>query len=137
MVDAIASVATKAASSTNSLGAAADFSSTASAGSSHASAGGGLADAFQNAVSTLKTHDTALGATGAAHDPVAAAKAQMQPADAKSLIADTTPKIDVKSGNANGLGALEKSFDHAVFVSLVSQVVGGVSQATTTLVKQS
>ena len=41
-----------------------------------------------------------------------------------------------KSGLTEGNDALRKSFDHAVYVTLVSQVIGGVSQTTSTLIKQ-
>ncbi|WP_406854814.1 hypothetical protein ABEG18_20045 [Alsobacter sp. KACC 23698] len=38
---------------------------------------------------------------------------------------------------ADAFKSLEKSYDHAIFVNLVSQVMGGVSHSVSTLIRQS
>jgi hypothetical protein len=56
-------------------------------------------------------------------DPVESVKQEIRPQ------ANSEPASD---GNT----MLRKSFDHAIFVTLVSQVVSGLSQTTSTLLKQ-
>jgi hypothetical protein len=109
------------------------------------------ADSFRDTLSKLhdeinQFHPNA--SQNSAHaDPVAAAKADMLPSPWKGQAASTpdatpasmnatnpTSPTSGTSDNANTV--LRKSFDHAVYITLVSQVVGGVSQAASTLIKQ-
>lgn len=113
------------------------------------------ADSFRETLGSI--HDSATRfqtdpvITSKMGDPVEAAKASILPSPwmnapsagkAKSAQASTASLAG--TGGANGanppitLGneALKQSFDHAVFVTLVSQVIGGVSQTTSTLIKQ-
>ena len=79
-------------------------------------------------------------------DPVQAAKNDVLPSPWKaSAKAGETGGAgsnaqDVVSSQAKALAegnkALRQSFDHAIFVTLVSQVISGVSQTTSTLVRQ-
>lgn len=104
-------------------------------------AGSGAADAFRSILDAFKSHTSGAEqqkGVSPATDPVAAAQADLlsAPTDAKSVTLSTKPEAAVGATSDADASMLQKSFDHAIFVSLVSQVVGGVSQATSTLVRQ-
>jgi hypothetical protein len=94
----------------------------------------GVSEAFrgfiENFQSSSANYAKVVGTSGG--DPVEAAKQdlapQLDPSEGGSLTARTADE---------SFKVLNQSFDHAIFVTLVSQVVGGVSQATSTLIRQS
>lgn len=114
------------------------------------------ADSFRETLGSI--HDSATRfqtdpvITSKMGDPVEAAKASILPspwmnapsaggANAKTQTSTASLAGAGASNGANppislGNEALKQSFDHAVFVTLVSQVIGGVSQTTSTLIKQ-
>ena len=100
----------------------------------------GAADAFRSVMEAFRSNTQGIEASKAATsgDPVAAAQAELMsaPTEAKSVTLSTRPDAAHPAGGDAGAVMLEKSFNHAIFVSLVSQVVGGVSQAISTLVRQ-
>lgn len=104
----------------------------------------GAGEAFQSMLNAFHSEASGYEAPGGPSlnsDPVAAAKTEFTSADkdgASVTLAPTKPG-DAANGlgqHDGGLTVLQKSFDHAIFVTLVSQIVSGVSQATTTLVRQ-
>jgi len=111
------------------------------------------ADAFRETIG--KVHDELnkfspeAGQNHVKADPVEAAKNDILPspwktggADAATKTASATAPASATNApaapqtSADGNNVLRKSFDHAIYVTLVSQVIGGVSQATSTLIKQ-
>ncbi len=113
--------------------------SLAESGSS-ATPASGLSSTFQTFMENFQSSGANFEGSvnaGGANDPVAAARASMTGgADAKSVVLAPAPSPDAMAAKNPGTEVLQKSFDHAVFVSLVSQIVSGVSQATSTLVRQ-
>lgn len=115
------------------------------------------ADAFRETLGNI--HDNAMrfqsepGMQSAKPDAVEAARNEILPSPYRSQpkaggTSATTP-TEGSSGSAladtvamhskslqEGNKALRQSFDHAIFVTLVSQVISGVSQTTSTLVRQ-
>ncbi|WP_284178538.1 hypothetical protein [Rhabdaerophilum sp. SD176] len=102
-----------------------------------------LARAHEEITTKGTANDTPASMKG---DPVAREMAQILPSPWKSAsgAGDASPK-----GNPQTTGAtppanpasaandvLRQSFDHAIAVTLISQVVGGVSQTTSTLIRQ-
>lgn len=81
-------------------------------------------------------------------DPVEALKADMLPSPWKTASAPPTETAGQTAAPQGGAttapttsssesnNVLRKSFDHAIQVTLVSQVVGGLSQTTSTLIRQ-
>jgi hypothetical protein len=84
-------------------------------------------------------------------DPVQAAKSEILPSPWQSSAGagSSAAAASGQSGNSTdtvinaqtkalkeGNQTLRQSFDHAIYVTLVSQVIGGVSQTTSTLVRQ-
>jgi hypothetical protein len=118
------------------------------------------ADAFRETMGRIHDEVVRFQADGQSGpkpaDPVEAAKAEMLPSPWKASPAGDAnaaakPGSDGKPGEATAAapaqaspanGAVEsnsvlrKSFDHAIFITLVSQVVGGISQTTSTLIRQ-
>lgn len=115
------------------------------------------ADSFRETLGNI--HDSATRfqtdpvITSKMGDPVEAAKASILPSpwmNAPSAGGGNTKAPQTSTASLAGAGAsnsanppislgneaLKQSFDHAVFVTLISQVIGGVSQTTSTLIKQ-
>lgn len=106
---------------------------------SGAKTAGPLAEIATNALSSAHTKIDALAkqmpnkADSAGSDEVAAAMREMSPKDA-----------DISSNAANAgdagndkMDALNKSFDHAIFMAMVNQVISGVGDTSRTLIRQS
>ncbi|MCC2110473.1 MAG: hypothetical protein KDJ16_00390 [Hyphomicrobiales bacterium] len=110
------------------------------------SAGNGLdrsAEAFSNVMSDVHTNvekfkaDPAAGVGTMKADPVKEAKVDLLPSPWVLHPAKSGEKPPVEmGGNQEMVGVLSKSFDHAIFLSLVSQVVGGLSHTTSSLIRQ-
>ena len=110
------------------------------------SAGNGLdrsAEAFSNVMSDVHANvekfkaDPATGTSSLKADPVKDAKADLLPSPWVLHPAKTGDKPPAATGGGQEMiGVLSKSFDHAIFLSLVSQVVGGLSHTTSSLIRQ-
>ena len=113
------------------------------ASSTQAEAGAGSPDAAADFRETLeRVHDQFgkfdASRVGKAADPVEAAKAEMLPSPWKTSAGHGAGQTSGASATtqSDGNQSLRQSFDHAIFVTLVSQVVSGVSQTTSTLIRQ-
>lgn len=122
---------------------------------------GAAADTFRVAAASVQTQAAAPAPTGSltetlgsvhdtlqslrpsptmGADPIAGQVGEMLPSPwVNSGVARTgaTTGAEPQMTPADGFKALEKSYDHAIFVNLVSQVMGGVSHSVSTLVRQS
>ncbi|MCZ8259067.1 MAG: hypothetical protein O9333_02935 [Beijerinckiaceae bacterium] len=106
----------------------------------------GFRDALARAHEEITTKGTGNdAATAAKADPVAREMSQILPSPWKSAsgageAAATAPTTGAAAPPATPASAsndvLKQSFDHAIAVTLISQVVGGVSQTTSTLIRQ-
>lgn len=86
------------------------------------------ADAFRAVLEGVHTDVTRF-----ANDPTTAARG---PDPVEAAKAEIAPPTTAPDAIADGNQILRKTFDHAVFVTLVSQVVSGLSQTTSTLIRQ-
>lgn len=106
----------------------------------------GFREALARAHEEITTKGTGNDATTAAKaDPVAREMSQILPSPWKSAsgageAAATAPTTGAAAPPPTPASAandvLKQSFDHAIAVTLISQVVGGVSQTTSTLIRQ-
>lgn len=108
------------------------------------------ADAFRDTLSKVHDELKKFSAEGSQNskpaDPVEAAKAEMLPSPWKSASATEASlaaqqaagpqAAPTPNATSDGNQVLRKSFDHAIYVTLISQVVGGLSQTTSTLTRQ-
>lgn len=108
------------------------------------------AEGFREALARAHEEITTKGAgqdasTAAKADPVAREMSQILPSPWKSAsgageAAATAPTTGAAAPPPTPASAandvLKQSFDHAIAVTLISQVVGGVSQTTSTLIRQ-
>ena len=116
------------------------------------------ADAFRDLLGSIHDNVSKFQAEQAPStsriDPVETAKSDILPSPFKSApksggatgpagaLAESgsgsalDPAAANRAALAEGNTALKKSFDHAMFVTLVSQVISGVSQTTSTLIRQ-
>ncbi len=108
------------------------------------------AEGFREALARAHEEITTKGtgndaATAAKADPVAREMSQILPSPWKSAsgageAAATAPTTGATAPPPTPASAandvLKQSFDHAIAVTLISQVVGGVSQTTSTLIRQ-
>jgi hypothetical protein len=109
---------------------------------------------FREALSRVHDEIASKGGAGqdagraATVDPVAREASKILPSPWKtSLSPDAAGRANAAAGSQNPAApapgaateannVLQKSFDHAIAVTLISQVVGGFSQTTTTLIRQ-
>ncbi|MEZ5840543.1 MAG: hypothetical protein R3D02_08960 [Hyphomicrobiales bacterium] len=101
------------------------------------------AEVFSNVLSDVHANVEKLGADPAVqngtreNDAVRDAKEALLPSP--WVLHPAGPGAEHAANMKGGdqmIGVLSKSFDHAVFLSLVGQVVGGLSHATSSLIKQ-
>jgi hypothetical protein len=100
------------------------------------------ADGFRDALARAhdeiaKSNFNSPGTPAVAADPVAQQASQMLPSPWKGPVENAAASnAPPPSAATEANGVLRQSFDHAIAVTLISQVVGGLSQTTSTLIRQ-
>lgn len=95
---------------------------------------------FARALEGLHDRMTRSGLGGPPADPVAKEVQSLLPSpwldSAASRVTPETAAVPA-AGHETAVDTLKRSFDHAIFVTLVGQVMGGVSRSASTLIHQS
>lgn len=105
---------------------------------SGAQSAGPLAEIATNALSSAHTKIDALSKQmpnnldSSGKDEVAAAMRDMSPKDGNI----SSNGAEAHDGGNEKIEALNKSFDHAIFMAMVNQVVSGVGDTSRTLIRQ-
>jgi hypothetical protein len=100
---------------------------------------GEIAEAFRSVMEQAQKQTSQYeieSGDGHGADPVSAARDGLLQTDTAESAVMTPASAGAAGAPVDGQAVLRKSFDHAIFVTLVSQIVSGVSQATSTLVRQ-
>lgn len=108
------------------------------AGDKQTSAAEGFRDALARAHDEIaKSNFTSPGTPASGPDPVAQQASQILPSPWKGPAENpAAPNVPPPSAATEANAVLRQSFDHAIAVTLISQVVGGLSQTTSTLIRQ-